>query len=429
MEKKMPAIIEFPEVIKKAIDKFGHLFTNEPERIHFAEYLTGLLIAEHKTVSGINSEFAQTTDQSCLNRWLTEVSWDEKALNKERLEWHQRKISTRYSEKGVIAVDNVLIDHTGKKIEDVGWYWDHAEKRNKLAHDYLISNYVCSSDKHYCINFRRFRKESDCIAKLDELKERYSDISQASDKEKSLTKFKDHTLLFLELAKEVIEQKIPGVFAFDSYFSNRIILNYLNKNGRYYVGVLKCNRNIIFKDKQMKIEEFVAGIDKNMLRKVEIDGKKQWYFTASMRLPKIDHGIRILILWDRKNAKHPCKILITNRRRWEVYKILSIYRKRWTGTETFHRDGKQHLGMGDCQLRNGKGHTRHMYLVMLAYSLLIDQLPQHQKYECTNIAITIGAACHKILRKTVKSTILWAIDKAKNENWKYEQICNALGLP
>jgi hypothetical protein len=25
------------------------------------------------------------------------------------------------------------------------------------------------------------------------------------------------------------------------------------------------------------------------------------------------------------------------------------------GTETFHRDGKQQLGMGECQLRNGRG--------------------------------------------------------------------------
>ncbi len=58
---------------------------------------------------------------------------------------------------------------------------------------------------------------------------------------------------------------------------------------------------------------------------------------------------------------------MTNRVTWEVGRILGVYRERWTGTETFHRDGKQELGMGDCQLRNGHGQTRHMYLVMLAY--------------------------------------------------------------
>ena len=38
-------------------------------------------------------------------------------------------------------------------------------------------------------------------------------------------------------------------------------------------------------------------------------------------------------------------------------------RKRWTGTETFHRDGKQHPAMEDGQLRTAKGRTRHLYPV------------------------------------------------------------------
>ena len=61
---------------------------------------------------------------------------------------------------------------------------------------------------------------------------------------------------------------------------------------------------------------------------------------------------------------------MTNRITWEVSRIVRVYRHRWTGTETFHRDGKQQLGLGDCQLRDVQGQTRHMYLVMLAYSLL-----------------------------------------------------------
>ena len=77
----MPAIVEFPSVVREALDKFGTFFPYEPERKHFAEYLTGLMIAQKKNVSAINREFAITTDQSCLNRWLTEVQWDAEALN------------------------------------------------------------------------------------------------------------------------------------------------------------------------------------------------------------------------------------------------------------------------------------------------------------------------------------------------------------
>src|SRR5919106_6345235 len=86
----MPTIVNFPTVVQDALAIFGDLFANEPERRHVAEYLTGLMIAEKKTVSGINREFVVTTDQSCFNRWLTEVSWDVNALNDRRLEWLQR---------------------------------------------------------------------------------------------------------------------------------------------------------------------------------------------------------------------------------------------------------------------------------------------------------------------------------------------------
>ena len=86
----MPAIIEFPTLVQHAVEEFGAIFANEPERRHFAEYLTGLLVAEKKTVTGINAEFAQTTDQSCLNRWITEVDWDAAKLNQQRLAWLQR---------------------------------------------------------------------------------------------------------------------------------------------------------------------------------------------------------------------------------------------------------------------------------------------------------------------------------------------------
>ena len=59
----MPGIIEFPTIVERAAQQFGDIFANEPERRHFAEYLTGLLVAAKKNVSGINAEFAVTTDQ------------------------------------------------------------------------------------------------------------------------------------------------------------------------------------------------------------------------------------------------------------------------------------------------------------------------------------------------------------------------------
>src|SRR5215213_7873511 len=93
----MPGIIEFPKLVQDALAQYGDLFANECQRRHFAEYLTGLIVAERKTVLGIHGEFARTTDQSCLNRYLTAADWEAQTLNQRRLEELQKDPATRYS--------------------------------------------------------------------------------------------------------------------------------------------------------------------------------------------------------------------------------------------------------------------------------------------------------------------------------------------
>ena len=136
----MAGIVEFPQVVEAALRDFGDLLPNEPQRRHLGEYLTGLFVADRKNVSAINREFASAGDQSCLNRFLTDATWDVEQINQRRLELLQEEPSTRYSEQGIIPLDNVLIDHTGTLIDDAGWFWDPAEERYKIAHDYLFIN-------------------------------------------------------------------------------------------------------------------------------------------------------------------------------------------------------------------------------------------------------------------------------------------------
>ena len=97
---------------------------------------------------------------------------------------------------------------------------------------------------------------------------------------------------------------------------------------------------------------------------MRIGDRRQWYFTVTVRIPEVKHKVRIVILWRYRHDPEPVKILVTNRTTWEVSRIVRVYRHRWMGTETFHRDGKQQLGLGACQLRDLQGQTWHVYLVM-----------------------------------------------------------------
>lgn len=411
----MPAIVEIPRVVAQVVPYFADLFANEPQRQHMAEYLTGLIVARRKSVNGMHDEFAVTTDQSCWNRFLTEADWDAQAFNERRLAWLQQDPSTRYEQQGVIAVDDVLIDHDGKLIDDVGWYWDHAEDRYKIAHDYLFANYVCGSGKHYPLDFRLFKKRERCEAEGE--------------------KFHDHGALFRELVDWVVERDIPGDFTFDSYFSSAENLNQIHsKTDRWgqprgYVGDLKTNRKIWYRGREIKADDLAASIDPASRKEIRRGDARQWYFTCTVRIPGVDHKVRILILWKHRRDKKPCKILVSNRITWEVNRILKVYRHRWTGTETFHRDGKQELGMGDCQLRDGQGQTRHMYLVMLAYSALMSQLKQSSAKEWAFRRLTtIGEASRAVLGETLRTTLEWAVRQVLQNPAKARHIPALLGL-
>jgi hypothetical protein len=45
----------------------------------------------------------------------------------------------------------MAVTHGGKLMEDGGWFWDHADKRHVMAHDDVISHYVCPSRARYPI--------------------------------------------------------------------------------------------------------------------------------------------------------------------------------------------------------------------------------------------------------------------------------------
>jgi len=436
----MPAIIHPPHIIQNAMDEFiADHFQNEPQRKHCANDLTGLFLAQSKTVAGITGEIVGASDQSCLNppndetTQMNEVEWDHEELNATRINWLQQFEGTKFSQNGIIALDDVLLDSivalvapTGKHIDDVGIMYDHAKKRHILAHDLLFANYVDpKSGKHYPLDFRRFKKEDQC--------------------ESEEVDFKKQTELFRELVGWCHDNAIPGTFVFDSHYSSKEDLNYINslKNdddtSRAYVGDLMSNRIIVHKGVRQQINVFATTIPPEDRRPMQItgaDGKQrtQYFLTVCVKMPDIDHKVRIVVIWKNREDAEAVKYLVTNRIFWNGEKIVEAYRYRWTGTETFHRDGKQELGLGDCQLRNGVGQTRHTYMVMLAHSLLVRELGNGSLREWCRVKLTtVGEACRELLRESIRSMVGWVMDELhialdRVSSKRFEQLLGRLGL-
>jgi len=158
--------------------------------------------------------------------------------------------------------------------------------------------------------------------------------------------------------------------------------------------------------------EFARTIPPSDRKPVTVDGMKQWYLSVCVKMPNIGHKVRVVILWRYKNDAKPRKILVTNKIHWNAERIVTTYRGRWTGTETFHRDGKQELGLGDCQLRDGVGQTRHTYCVFLAYSLLMRDLDKTSVSGRSSARrTTIGESCRALLRESVWNLIGWIVEQ------------------
>ena len=153
---------------------------------------------------------------------------------------------------------------------------------------------------------------------------------------------------------DALSRGIAGDFTFDSYFTHARILNHIHANQRHYVGALKLNRKVVFDGREHKLQEVASQIPFTDKKAVWVGKRCYWYFSKRMRIQALSHPVRIVLFWKDRQATEASKALVSNRVVWEVLRMLKVYRHRWTGTETFHRDAKQQLGLGDCQVRSGK---------------------------------------------------------------------------
>jgi hypothetical protein len=70
-----------------------------------------------------------------------------------------------------------------------------------------------------------------------------------------------------------------------------------------------------------------------------------------------------------------------------------------------------------------------MYLVMLAYSLLMSQLHESRAKDwALHRLTTIGEACRGVMHETLRSTLVWAIDQVTENSQNKEHVMAQLGL-
>ena len=74
-----------------------------------------------------------------------------------------------------------------------------------------------------------------------------------------------------------------------------------------YVGDLKTNRNLEWKGRIIKASDLAASIPPEDRKELRQGDRRQWYFTATMRIPDVKHKVRIVILWQYRTTPNRSK--------------------------------------------------------------------------------------------------------------------------
>lgn len=376
----------YPRFIEAFLPTIDHIMNN-PQRRHFAEYLTGLVLCPNKTVTGINDAFIGHRDQSAKNHFLTAANWSLDDIESSRFTLIQERVRRDHIQDEYLIIDDSISHKTGKHIEGVGWHYDHSEGKSVLGHQLVTTHYYCRSF-HVPLYFEQFQRDSGFSKN--------------------------------QIARNMIDRAVASGLPFsvvlmDSWYFNQDNTKHIEQQKKHWVAACKSNRLIDWCGRQLRLDEWVRTIPPEKFRAVTLkDGSKYWAYYKTVKMNN-QGRVRIVATHQKEDLSDEANFFATSGKDWPASKILNIYLCRWS-IETFYRDAKQNLGLEDCELRIAHGIKRHYALVFLAYTLL--QLSSLQrslnKWLSANLK-TIGGKCQLAAVELLRSFILFVVKATQQE--------------
>jgi hypothetical protein len=443
---QLPIVTTAP-IIKEHAEVFRDLFSDERQYRHFQNYLTGLIVLENKSLANISRCILESADKTNLSRFLSEAPWSPRAVQNRRIEYMMGQTTSlrQAASASCLILDDTLCEHVGSLFEHVDRHSNHSDDSFPLAHNLVTSHYL-SGAVRFPIDFELYRRYEE-VTRWSEFVLKHFPQQEIPPQAKARAKVHrqlDATLLKdpefaaldqqfqskIDLAKSLIGQSIERELAFttilmDSWYLSAEWVETFRQYHKDWVSLLKHNRNLEvhsfqIKDAQgqaialegphIKVEDFVPLIPSEAYRKTRVNGQDYWCFSRCLRIPGIGK-VRIVISFDNPQLRGTYAVLVTNRTDWSAKEILDRYLKRWS-IETFYRDSKQQLGLGEYRMRSQEAIETHWTLVFVAYSLLhLSCLPPSVKGKGKPPLVprqSIGESCRQQGESLMQSLILFA---------------------
>ena len=399
-------LVAFPELVEHFAPAFEDVFSPEAF-IEFKRYISGLMVSENKTVEGINRLFIhEPRNQSSLNRFLTQSSFDRNALNQARLDLLQRLPGTQMKRHGVLSVDDTLLIHTGEHFELIANLRDPDTGQYVSAHN-LVNLHYSDNATDYPVCGQLW-KPMDVIvlekglgeAKISLRKSKQELKTQAPtawrhylqgvwyrhQKEPAVAALYQSKLLIAEQLLQTWmaapgHRRLPVVF--DNWYTQTDFCRFIDQTlGLPYVGTLAGHDQVLLKGKPQCLEDFathlkaehVAALQRGqppVFKPITIQYKgtteHYWSYCATHRLKQFGRQ-RLVINYDQADLAGRPAYYISNRLMWQSAGITRIRRHRWP-VEVYHEEGKAE-GLDQYQIRDFHAIGQHVGLVAVVYSLL-----------------------------------------------------------
>jgi SRSO17 transposase len=348
-------IVQSHEELSNFLSAFRSAFRNKPQYRHFMAYIVGLLIyLGSRNLAGLSRAIPGNKDPSSVFRFMAKMDWDVKQV--EQIRWEMLNRRTRRALQAMgrkgetvpvfLAIDDTLVEKTGKKMDGVDYHRDHTTNRTVLGHVWVTAHLVVLGQS-YPVSWRLYRRQVTC-------------------EELGIPFFSKP-----KLAAEMLRtfEPLPGTQTYvltDSWYPSKDLLQLCEDLGFHLISAVKSDRKFKAAGHNEQVQFWAKSLPKRAFDFVTVNTTcyKVWSSIGSL---SSGHTVKLVIN----------RIVGNKRRRYVVstdlslmpQTIISYYLARWE-VENFYRTAKQSLGWSDYQMRDLFAIERHVHLMMVAHAYL-----------------------------------------------------------
>ena len=311
-------IVNNPEILDELLGNYRSAFHEIRQFRHFSELISALNISEKRSVAHLNSIVSDHVNQSNMNRFL-ESKFDRELIFRRNID-----LINSIEKDGVLAIDDTIVEKTGKHIEGTSWIFDHSVGKNVFG----MQLATCTFSGEYGF----YPISADIYRRLESLE-------QEKKGEEYITK--------IDMQVKTIEKCISAGLNFhtvvgDIWYFTKDMTGFLSSNNLNWVFQSKGNRKIKVKGRWTTLNHVPLSYPDSVTMKISGNIYSTWEIYGKM--PGI--GSVKAIISEGINGK---RYYVTNCIKWGTRRILETYLQRWD-IEVMHRDFKQD-GLGHIFLR------------------------------------------------------------------------------